>query len=191
MLVAAALACSAATARGVVNLADLPCSSADALADSFGINTHVTYTDTSYHNLTVVGNILADIGIRHVRDGCWAGSHGINAMNVTVLCIPDGRTSTRKLDWTQMEVLLTQALNITRLEAIEGPNELDLSGDPYWAPMLRAYMTVLPNVSVAILKRSLPIIAPSMVCARPPSFSYWWPTGKGTLVNTPRYASYM
>jgi hypothetical protein len=85
-------------------------------------------------------------------------------MDVDVLCIPEGTTSTRRLDFSQLETQLLNARNITRLVALEGPNEYDLSNDPYWVQMLAAYQGLLANISRSVLPLSpaLPLVAPSM-----------------------------
>jgi hypothetical protein len=55
-----AFAALAATSLSVA--AAMGATSADAFVDSIGINTHLSYTDTAYKNLTLVGkaSILAD-----------------------------------------------------------------------------------------------------------------------------------
>jgi hypothetical protein len=127
---------------------------------------------------------LADIGIRHIRDGCFSASHGVNEMSVDVLCIPEATTSTRRLDFSQLETLLLNAKNMTRLVALEGPNEYDLAKDPYWPQMLSAYQGLLANISRQILPSSpaLPVVAPSMgwgpqhavpICADDAANGWW------------------
>ena len=112
----------ALAAAALSAVAALNASAADGFVDSVGVNTHVTYTDTVYaRNFSLFAAALADVGIRHVRDSCWAGLHNVNALaGVDVLCIPEVTTSTRKLDFSQLEAQLTVANNITRLVALEG-----------------------------------------------------------------------
>src|SRR3954453_17672772 len=42
---------------------------ADAFIESVGVNTHVTYSDTSYARHAAIAARLRELGMRHVRDG--------------------------------------------------------------------------------------------------------------------------
>lgn len=109
----------------------LPARAGDALVDSVGVNTHITYTNTIYAmNFSQLQATLRDIGVRHIRDGCYAGWHRANELDmVDVQCIPEVSAANR-LDFTQLEPQLRIAQqNISRLVSLEGPNEYDLSGD--------------------------------------------------------------
>ena len=153
-----------ASAAGRSGSVDAPFS-ADAFVDSVGVNTHITYTDTIYaKNFSLVNDTLKDLGVRHIRDGCYSGWHGVNELDVSVMCLPEVTTKGRKLDFSQLEPQLHIAHdNITRLLAVEGPNEYDLSGDQFWALMLQSYQRLLGNLSSVLLApRKVPVIAPSM-----------------------------
>ncbi len=48
--------------------------SAAAMLDSIGVNTHITYTDGAYANLSKVADDLTWLGVRHIREGTPGGS---------------------------------------------------------------------------------------------------------------------
>ena len=78
-------------------------------------------------NFSALQQQLADVGIRHIRDGAYSGWHRVNELStVDVLAIPEVSTPGRKLDFSQLQAQLSIAQNnITRLLALEGPNEYD------------------------------------------------------------------
>ena len=87
-----------ASAAGRSGSVDAPFS-ADAFVDSVGVNTHITYTDTIYaKNFSLVNDTLKDLGVRHIRDGCYSGWHGVNELDVSVMCLPEVTTKGRKLE---------------------------------------------------------------------------------------------
>lgn len=109
-----------------------PAWSADAFVDSIGVNTHLSYIDTSYSNYTaLIKPRLIESGIRHIRDACPTpqqsefqqrlvdlGNCGIRSL---LICQP--RTNLLAADFPAILQQLTVSV-----EMIEGPNETDLSG---------------------------------------------------------------
>jgi len=115
----------------------------ESFVDSVGVNTHLTYLDTSYREYDRILAALQDLGVRHVRDGiepgnpdqrdflARLGSKGFRLQLILGRPRPD-----------RLEEYLGAASepNLLRaVEALEGPNEYDLSGDPDWAARLRGY----------------------------------------------------
>ena len=112
--------------------------SAAAWCDSVGVTTHLNYNDTAYYQRwPEVRDLLIASGIKHVREGIprmgqeyydrlreWHDA-GVKFLGLL------GEASLDDLDG-----LVAAMPNI---EAIEGLNEWDLSGDPNWVANLRAY----------------------------------------------------
>jgi hypothetical protein len=107
---------------------------ADAFVDTVGVNTHLAFYGTLYgDNFSRVLSLLQGLGVRHVRDGVEAAQ--------TNLCSEYRQLASSGIhinDVTRAGAnaqSLTQQISCagTAIEAVEGPNELDLSGDPNWA----------------------------------------------------------
>ena len=107
---------------------------ADAFVDTAGVNTHLAFYGTLYgNNFSRVLSLLQGLGVRHVRDGIeyaqtnlcseyrQLASSGIHIDDITK---PGDNATT-----------IAQAVSCagTAIEALEGPNELDLSGSSTWA----------------------------------------------------------
>ena len=132
--------------------------SADAFVDAAGVNVHMAYSGTLYGNGTAVSSLLAGLGVRHIRDG--------TAPAQSTLCAQDARFAAAgiHLDLITSPSLDRSALNSwisclgPALEAIEGPNEYDASGDPNWAAAVGSYMQVLNAAAKPAV-----VIAPAIV----------------------------
>lgn len=154
--------------RSAIVLPSVAAVSASAFTNSIGVNTHFNYPE--YNNsFATVQSLLVASGIRHIRDGfvdnpasaaVYFGylqqlqSNGIRATMSTSLNLPASTILAN-----------VQAVpNFT--EAIEAPNEYDLSGDPNWLTNLAAYQRQLyagvkstPGIS------SIPVIGPALTSA--------------------------
>lgn len=121
---------------------------ADIIADSVGINVHLHYTDTPYANFGLVQRLLADLRVRHIRDGLvdttWdefykrhntLGQLGIHCVYVT--------------SPHQSETLLAAFPDRVKydFEGYEAPNEYNNSGDAHWSETLRTFVPVLYRVA--------------------------------------------
>jgi len=142
--------------------------SAKTFVNSIGVNTHVNYP--AYANaFPTFASLLTASGIRHIRDGFVSNpasafvyfgylqqlqSNGIRATMETSINMP-----------TSTILANTQAVpNFT--EAIEGPNEYDISGDPNWATNLASYQqTLYAGVKSTSGLSSLPVIGPALTSA--------------------------
>ena len=137
--------------------------SAARLVDSIGVNVHFNFLDTAYARQVEVIDRLRELGIRHLRDGQPLAGQEIETvmpaaarqgMRMTLITdvardpAPDVEQSVRVLG--------------DRIEAFEGPNELDNSGDPGWVGRLTAYM---PALSAAVRKHApgVTLIGPSVL----------------------------
>jgi hypothetical protein len=136
-------------------------------ADSVGVNIHLTHDTTPYSDFERVFAALQELGVRHVRDGL-------------VPARPDQYERLNRLAQAGIRSTLilgapsqTQVGDLVRtlkaelraaVEAVEGPNEYDLSGDPGWADSLRSYQRELyAAVKSDAALRELPVYAPTIV----------------------------
>jgi hypothetical protein len=135
-------------------------------ADSIGVNVHMSYTRSAYGDPRVADRVR-QAGIRHVRDGLEPGRRDQWARLLELRRA--GARSTLILGSPQQGPL-PELLAVLRdelrpaVEAVEGPNEYDRSGDDDWAASLRRYQAQL----AAALERDpalrgLPLLGPSFV----------------------------
>jgi hypothetical protein len=137
---------------------------AGSIADSVGVNIHLHYGNTIYGNFPLIQALLADLGVRHTRDGLadtnWPEYYrrhiALGQMGIKCLFITSP---------TQSSALLTSWPSRVpgAFEGYEAPNEYDLSGDPHWAATLRAfvprlYKAVKSNPATA----NFPVVGPSL-----------------------------
>lgn len=138
---------------------------ADAFVDSVGVNVHLGFLDTPYHNFAEVQQALLDLGVRHIRDGMveggWPGyftehnslgAHGIKTVFITDV----GQTAATFQSYPQR---MNQCF-----EAYEDPNEYDNRGNSHWVEDLTAQMTLLAD-TVRRQPNRFPIYGPSLVHA--------------------------
>lgn len=130
LIVAAALASAAnGTAQ---NLNTVQAAQAQALVDTAGVNTHLTYTNTVYYtSWPQILSALTTLGVKHLRDGYWnvvandpvAEEHQelANAGITTDYVIPWGNEPTP-------QQLQQFRADVGDMEAIEAPNECDTPG---------------------------------------------------------------
>jgi hypothetical protein len=134
--------------------------------DSIGLNVHMSYTGTPNTDFERVLASLRELGVGHVRDGLVPGR-------------PDQYDRLRRLAGAGIQsTLIMGAPNATRVsdqintlkrqvprgvEALEGPNEYDVSGEPDWADALRRYQRELyTSVKADADLRKLEVFGPSM-----------------------------
>jgi hypothetical protein len=155
--------------QSLITLPTMTPVSANTFVDSIGVNTHFNYPAYNTTFATVEA-LLVSSGIRHIRDGFVTNpasafvyfgylqqlqSNGIHA------------TMETSINMSPATILAnTQAVpNFT--EAIEGPNEYNISGDPAWATNLAAYQQTLYNgVKATPGLSSLPVIGPALTSAQ-------------------------
>jgi hypothetical protein len=133
------------------------------LVDSIGVNVHFNYLDTAYARQVEVIDRLRELGIRHLRDGQPLAGQPIET--VMPAAARQGMRMTLITDVTRDPTPdVEQSVRVLRdrIAAFEGPNELDLMGDPGWASQLTAYM---PTLDAAVRKGApgVPLIGPSLV----------------------------
>lgn len=140
--------------------------SAYSFVDSIGINTHLYYNDTNYYQKyqEIVKPKLLELGVRHIRDGGVRNLNGYldrlqelksNGISTTLIFDPRGGTPQQGL------ALVKELGNV--VEAVEGPNEYELSGDSNWVQTLRQYMEQLYQLVKSDTQTSaLPVLGPSL-----------------------------
>jgi hypothetical protein len=137
--------------------------------ESIGVNVHLSYADTAYADFPAVRRALADLGVRHVRDGACAGcaeandriaALGRDGVRFTLIAgSPRDETGTLEQNLESVAGPLRPAV-----EAVEGPNEYDAAGGPEWAGALRDYQQELfERVRGDDRLRGLDVIGPSFV----------------------------
>ncbi len=151
----------------------LSAKAADKFVDSIGVMTHQSYFDSAYGNYRAVSDNLVALGVRHARDSATLSSDadhnrkvydrfkGLAERGVRYNLIVDPRSlGLANIDRAKMDSII--ALSGGALEAVEGPNEFDLSGDTGWAERLRSYQRSLYQ-SVKASSKPVPVLAPSLV----------------------------
>jgi hypothetical protein len=138
--------------------------STEALIDSIGVVVHFNYTDTAYGRQQEIVQLLKTLGVRHIRDA--VASPGSALARGLQAAAGQGITSTLAIgdvgrDPSQSIGDSVRVLN-GAINAFEGPNELDNSGNPAWPEILRAYM---PAMAVVVSQRApgIPLIQPSLL----------------------------
>ena len=146
--------------------------SADSFVDSIGVNTHLYYDDTVYHQrFDGIEQKLKELGVRHIREVLapersdqYDRLNELAAAGVKtdlVLGDPDiGEAGLQELISTLDEHLRNAA------DAVEGPNEFDSRGGPDWASSLRSYQQRLFDSIKSSSLSWLPVIGPSIVQRR-------------------------
>lgn len=138
---------------------------ARAFADSVGVNVHLTYTTTPYGNFDRLRAALRDLRIRHVRDGLVLGrpdqEQKLNRL------ADDGVRSTLIMGAPNVsspaDEVAAARRNARAIDALEGPNEYDVSGDSDWASKLLRYQRDLyKRVKADRALRSRPVYGPTV-----------------------------
>jgi hypothetical protein len=139
--------------------------SAEAFADSIGVGVHFNYTDTTYGRQPEILQRLRELGVRHIRD----------AMPIDAVPLATGLQEAQRagirVTLTTGDVALDPASAVRQsleivdpegVDAFEGPNELDNSGDPNWPATLERYM---PKLVAAVRRQApdVPVLGPSFV----------------------------
>ncbi len=138
----------------------------DALADSIGVNSGPR-SNMSAEDWTKLESAMKDLGVRHVRAGILDSDPGYDQQLVDELsasnAMLDGITDCTGIELypqsptSPADIQQFDAAIGNRLEAVEGPNEVDTRNDKNWASDT---VSCLPSLRSA--EPSLPFIAPSL-----------------------------
>lgn len=146
---------------------------ADSLVDSIGVNVHTSYNDTPYlSRFGAVRAKLAELGVRHVRDGLepdrpdqYRALNELASIGVrSTLIVGDPEIDDEELG--ELTSILRGDVR-GAVEAVEGANEIDMRGDASLLPQLddhqrRLFSAVKGDPALA----GLPVLGPSLVHSR-------------------------
>lgn len=132
-----------------------PAKRADAFVNSIGVDTHLRYRQTPYHNkYPLIKNKLSALGVRHVRDAAFISSDSkynelvygrykeLAALGIRfTLNVDPRRSGLETVD--QATIAKVAEMAGPSLESFEGPNEYNKSGDDNWVKNLRTYQQSL------------------------------------------------
>lgn len=156
-----ALAVDTSTATGPV-----PLRTAAQVLDSMGINVHVSYVNTSYRDSARVARLVHDLGITHVRDALKVGRPDQDrALRLLAqggarsLLIAGNPRHVRQSGTTAQAVRWLQQHG-SAVEALEGADQWDCSGDPAWERTLHGYEAELARALTAA-RIAQPLLGPS------------------------------
>lgn len=148
---------------------------ADRLVDSIGVNTHFGYHNVYSSDYQGLKSKLGKLAVRHIRDGV----NSINGPRIRELYKLYGIRLTaiagRRVDGSYDKPLDLNAIDdeltdikkyaLAATEAIEGPNEYDIShgSDSDWVSRIRRYQRLLySKVKSDTLLKNRPILGPSL-----------------------------
>lgn len=123
---------------------DAPPPDRAAFVDTIGVNVHLYYTNTAYADFAMVRQRLEELGIRHVRDGFDPERRQFFFDRVNSLAAGGVKSTliachiTGPGSWL-LDPFIEDAKNKVRgaLDAVEGPNEPDLSRHGDWVAAAR------------------------------------------------------
>ena len=139
---------------------------ADAVADAIGVNTHFGDYSSSYIvHADLAVSLMRQMGVRHYRDGItYQGSGTAFPAQSLALFNQLGLSGIRGDyilncvgDPGQNSTILHRLNNV---EAVEYPNESDVSGDGNWATHLKACGATISQI---VPQTSAPLVGPSLV----------------------------
>lgn len=150
-------------------------SSAFDFVNSIGVNTHLNYFDRSYGNFPFVERELTNLGVHHLRDGVHLQNADYNALlygrwaqlgrtGIRFDAVVDPRSNLGIMTGSLLDEVDSMAGNT--IEAFEGPNEMDVSGEINWQTVDRDYQTALfDSKKSSHSTHSIQVIAPSLAFA--------------------------
>lgn len=142
-----------------------PARSANSFVDSIGVNTHLYYDNSVYYQNygDIIKPKLLALGIHHIRDGAVINNNGyydrlkeLGNLGISTSLSADPRGVT-----VQQAVDIVKRLG-NAVEAIEGPNEYDHSGDGNWVNTVCTYVQQLYQaIKGDSATATLPVVGPS------------------------------
>ncbi len=144
---------------------------AQALINTSGVVTHLTYTDTAYYtNWNGVFNALQTLGVKHIRDGYgnYPASSPLYARHQQLANAGISTDYVIPYDTTITAQAIEQfAPKVTDMEAIEAPNECDVSGLCGGGSTvgISNVVSLLPTLHTAAQYLHVPLIGPSFANA--------------------------
>lgn len=177
-IVVATVLTGTSTAPTVSGPGALPAVSAEAVVNSIGVNIHENYVDTTYArdgDPSATLRYVKSLGVTWIRTGikkkppAFEGQflRSLNDAGIKVMAIvgdPVDRYGDYALgESANLVAALTTGPYAGHVQALELPNEADLSGVPGWASNLERYDTeYYAALKAAPATREIPIVGPSM-----------------------------
>ncbi len=174
----ACLLCSTAVAHASVRTP-----TANAFYNSAGVDTHLTFANTTYGEWPRLVSALQDLGVRHLADGAygnpapsWAWFNELFESRVELaarrgmrFAFEMGKPGYQGGSIAQLLAVMQGPLR-NSVEAIEDPNEFDSPPSAGWAQQLANYdRRLYAAVKASPRLRSLPVIGPSLAEAASPA----------------------
>lgn len=135
--------------------------SAGRFLDSVGVNTHITYLDTSYQNVHRWLGELRSLGVHHIRDTLAVGStyeRGVLGqlahVGIRATLIADARRSPAASVRVAIGALRRD------IDALENPNEPDVQLGRHWPRIVRRFVRGLGIALSRSARRHLPLLSP-------------------------------
>jgi hypothetical protein len=147
----------------------VPATPARSFGDSVGVGVRLNWTDTAYADFDTIESRLLELCVRHVGDGlCPTCEEQIRRIRALAA---DGITHALSVGEPSQGVAhAQQGLDVVRdrlqgaVEMIDGPNEMDISGDPNWVADTRVFQAELyQRVKSDPALSSLAVVGPSLV----------------------------
>lgn len=142
--------------------------SASSFVESIGVDTHTYYLDTAYKNFDLVKQRLEELGVHHIRENLVTG-HPEQYEDLNQLAAAGIRSTLIMGSPENGSTGLNELVSIVgnqlqgSVDAVEGPNEYDLSGDPSWMGKLATYQEQLyAAVKSNPATSALPVLGPSL-----------------------------
>lgn len=145
---------------------------ADSFVESVGVVVHTFYSGTPYEDLGTIERRLEELGVHHIRDNLaldepveYRALDALAARGIHSTLIVGSPEN--GLAGLKARLALLESRLLGSVEAIEGPNEYDISGSPDWANELAEYQRALyEEVESSPRLSSLPVVGPSLAWLR-------------------------
>lgn len=148
---------------------------AQAVVNTSGVVTHLTYTDTPYYtDWPTVFSELQSLGVRHIRDGLTDLPPGSPIFAEHQQLIGAGITTDYVVPYDLSitpQTIEQFAAQVQDMEALEAPNECDILGDCGGGGTtgITNVLNFLPTLQAAAQDLQIPLLGPSFVL--PSSYS--------------------
>jgi hypothetical protein len=152
------------TGEIAVPVQEMPLAS-NAFVDTIGVVTHLRASNTPYTNSwSTFQTLIKASGIRHIGDTLISTPVGY-AQHVLALAANGIHASLiTNLNQTAGQIRSAIATFSPAIEAVEGPNEPDIIGDPNWVSDTRTFQSMLwSTVKSDGATSTLTVVGPSMV----------------------------
>ncbi|HEY2478694.1 MAG TPA: hypothetical protein VGI17_08175 [Solirubrobacterales bacterium] len=159
----------AVAAPNPAEAAPVPAKSADSFVESIGVDTHFSYSDTPYvERFQEVKAKLVELGVHHVREDLLPGRPDqytrINELAAAgiggTLIMGSPENGSAGLE----ELLSVAHTKLSRVDALEGPNEPYNGDRPGWTAATDSYQQLLHEKATASpTLASVPIVGPTTI----------------------------